>query len=213
LQQWLGRIPARKSLLLFDACESGTLTEDQTVRRGMEEMTAIDRLTRAMGRSILTATTDDKPAMEGIAGHGVFTYALLRGLSEAQQDTEGLVDVMEWASYVDRRVPEISYKEFNVRQVPQTKIVGSNFSISNRVTMSSVEPGAGSLASIPKTSTHVVIEPVAVRQAATETARAISTLVPGTQVRLVETTEGWALIARDGNSLGFVETKALARIQ
>jgi hypothetical protein len=36
---------------VFDACESGTLTEDQAASSGMEEMTAIDRLTRAMGRS------------------------------------------------------------------------------------------------------------------------------------------------------------------
>ena len=34
--------PARKSILMFDACESGTLTEDRRVQRGMEEMTAIE---------------------------------------------------------------------------------------------------------------------------------------------------------------------------
>ena len=210
LQQWLARIPARKSILMFDACESGTLTEDQPARRGMEEMTAIDRLTHAMGRSILTATTDDKPAAEGIGGHGVFTYALLAGLNEAQLDPDGLIDVFDLASYVDRRVPEISYDAFKMRQVPQTRIVGSNFPIAHRVAMLSVT-GPGAL--IPIRPTHVVIALTVVRQTASETAPVVVQLTPGTQVRLVQTTEGWVLIARDGKALGYVDAKALATMQ
>jgi hypothetical protein len=209
LQQWLGRITARKSLLLFDACESGTLTEDQAVKRGMEQMTAIDRLTRAMGRSILTATTEDKPAMEGIGGHGVFTYALLNALSEAQADADGFINILELASYVDRRVPEISYDAFQVRQVPQTKIVGSNFPIVHPIARSSSESKALSVSRAP---TPVTIQSVSVRDRPSEAGAATAAFTPGTQVRLVETKDGWALIARDGVSLGYVKAEMLATI-
>ncbi len=212
LQQWLARIPARKSILMFDACESGTLTEDQAVRRGMEEMTAIDRLTHAMGRSILTATTDDKPAAEGIGGHGVFTYALLAGLAESQRDPDGLIDVFDLATYIDRRVPEISYDAFKIRQVPQTRIVGSNFPIVHQVAMSVPTPNAP-VAIIPAKPTHVVIAPATVHQTASETAAKVIELPPGTQVRLIQTSEGWVFIARDGKPLGYVDAKTLATIQ
>jgi hypothetical protein len=37
-------------------------------------------------------------------------------------------------------------------------------------------------------------------------------LSPGQQVVLVETANGWVLIARDGKKLGYVEEKALARL-
>ncbi|MCK1386175.1 caspase family protein, partial [Bradyrhizobium sp. 21] len=83
LQEWFSRIKAQKSVLLFDACESGSLVGDRIAMRGIEEKTAIDRMTRAMGRTMLTATTDSKPAIEGYRGHGVFTYTLLAGLDAA----------------------------------------------------------------------------------------------------------------------------------
>jgi uncharacterized caspase-like protein len=210
LQQWLARISAQKSILLFDACESGSLTEDRAGQRGMEEMTAIDRLTRAMGRSILTATTDDKPAREGIGGHGVFTYAVLAGLGNVQPDPDGLINVFDLATYVDRSVPELSYNAFKFRQVPQVRIVGSNFPLAHQVAML---PATGPSVSIPTTPTHVVITSVTVRQTASDTAPTVLQLTPGTQVRLIETSSGWVLIARDGKQLGYVEEKVLLRMQ
>ena len=209
LQRWLTNITARKSILLFDACESGTLTEDQAASRGMEEMTAIDRLTRAMGRSILTATTDDKPAREGIGGHGVFTYAVLAGLGNVQPDPDGLIDVFDLATYVDRSVPELSYNAFKFRQVPQVRIVGSNFPLTHQVAML---PATGPSVSIPTTATHVVIMAATVRQSPNDAAAAVTQLDPGTQVRLVQTSAGWVLIAREGKQIGYVEQKSLSTL-
>ena len=88
LQRWFARIPAQKSLLLFDACESGALIGDRIATRGMEDKTAIDLMSRSVGRTVLTATTDDKPAAEGYRGHGVFTYALLTALAGADAELE-----------------------------------------------------------------------------------------------------------------------------
>jgi hypothetical protein len=47
LQRWLASIPARKSVLLIDTCESGSFSQSLAVMRGMIEKTAIDRLSRA----------------------------------------------------------------------------------------------------------------------------------------------------------------------
>jgi uncharacterized caspase-like protein len=212
LQQWLARIPARKSILMFDACESGTLTEERVAQRGMEEMTAIDRLTHAIGRSILTATTDDKPAMEGIGGHGVFTYAILAGFAEAHADQDGLIDVFDLAAYVDRSVPELSFRAFKFRQVPQTKIVGSNFPLTHRIA-ALPRPPEGQGAVIPVAPTHVVIAPATVHKDANDASPEILQLGPGTQVRLIQTSEGWVFIAREGIPVGYVDKKVLARIQ
>jgi len=88
-QEWFARIPARKSVLLFDTCESGSLTGDRVVQRGLERVVALDRMTQAMGRSVLTASTDDTPALEGYRGHGVFTYALLEAIDQADVHPDG----------------------------------------------------------------------------------------------------------------------------
>jgi hypothetical protein len=67
LQAWFAQIPARRSVLLFDTCESGTLTGEKTAQRGLERVAALDRMTQAMGRTVLSASTDDAPALEVIA--------------------------------------------------------------------------------------------------------------------------------------------------
>jgi parvulin-like peptidyl-prolyl isomerase len=38
-------------------------------------------------------------------------------------------------------------------------------------------------------------------------------LGPGTQIKVVESSDGWALIAREGKKIGYVEEKLLAKIQ
>jgi len=42
LQSWLAKITARKSILLFDSCESGTLTADRVATRGLEQAAAVE---------------------------------------------------------------------------------------------------------------------------------------------------------------------------
>ena len=86
-------------------------------------------MTQAMGRTVLSASTDDAPALEGYRGHGVFTYAVLDALGAADTNGNGTIEVTELASFVDQKVPELSYEAFRQRQVPQMKIVGSNFTL------------------------------------------------------------------------------------
>ncbi len=192
-QQWFARIRARKSILLYDTCESGSLTGDRVAERGLERVAALDRLTRAMGRTVLTASTDDAPALEGYRGHGVFTYALLDALGRADANGDGFIDVTELAGYIDRQVPELSFQAFRKHQVPQMKIVGSNFPLTHQQTVLSAEAATPIIAGKP---THVVIAPTGVRETASAAAPVVVQLAPGQQVLFVESANGWALIAR-----------------
>jgi uncharacterized caspase-like protein len=127
LQSWFAQIPAKKSILLFDTCDSGSLTGSNVAARALGELEAVRRLIWATGRTTLTASTDDAPALEGYHGHGVFTYALLKGFNEAEVDKDGLIEVTGLAHYIDSVVPEISQAAYKLRQVPQMSIVGSAF--------------------------------------------------------------------------------------
>lgn len=75
-------------------------------------------------------------------------------------------------------------------------------------------PGAGPApdAVASRKATHVVIAPAVAREAASGTAAVFAELTPGMQVTLVERSGTWALVARDGRRLGYVqdEPKALA---
>ena len=132
LQKWLSSIPARKSLVLLDTCNSGSYVQAQAVARGLAEKTAIDKLTRATGRATIAASTDSQIAYEGYKGHGVFTYALLQALSQADKkhgNKDGITSTVEIASYINEQVPEITYKKWGYEQVPQVNLHGREFPI------------------------------------------------------------------------------------
>ena len=132
LQKWLASLNSRKSLVLLDTCNSGSFTEAQVVTRGIAEKTAIDKLTRATGRATIAASTDSQVAYEGYNGHGVFTYALLQALSQADQthgNRDAVTTTLELASFVEEFVPNITYKKWGGEQVPQINLHGSSFPI------------------------------------------------------------------------------------
>ena len=66
---------------------------------------------------------------------------------------------------------------------------------------------------IPLMPTNVVIAPAAVFAEADGSGAVVTRLCLGTQVRIVETKDGWTLIARAGKAIGYVEPKALAGLQ
>lgn len=75
LQKWFAQVNAQKSVLLFDACESGSLIGERVAFRAMEEKTAIDLLTRSMGATVLTATTSDRLRLRATEATG---FSLMR---------------------------------------------------------------------------------------------------------------------------------------
>lgn len=231
-QGWFAEVPARKSILLYDTCESGSLTGATRGSDIDERLGALNRMARATGRTFLTATTDDAPALEGYHGHGVFTYALLDAFEHADVNNDGLIEMSELADYIDQKVPDYSFEAFKLRQIPQRSIVGNNFPLANKVDVLPDQPGAprtvpavvgadmkagvvanaspgGTLAR----PTHVVIAPAEVYSDFADTSVKVEALVPGTMVTLVKTEQGWVLVAREGKVIGYVADSKLARVQ
>ena len=207
LQGWAAGVPAQKSVLLLDTCESGSLATE-TVTRGLRERAAIDRLSRAVGRTILTASTDTAPALEGYRGHGLFTYTLLEAFALADHDADGQIEVSELIGYVDDRLPVLSDANFGFRQVPQHNSRGSVFALGRPVAVLSE---IGEI--IPRTPTHVVIAEADVRETRTDADSVLETLEAGELVRVVESAGRWSLVAADGVKRGWLPASKLLVIK
>jgi uncharacterized caspase-like protein len=132
LQTWLSNIDSRKSLILLDTCNSGSFVNAQIIIRGIAEKTAIDKLTRATGRTTIASSTDTQIAYEGYKGHSVFTYVLLQALLNSDTmngNRDGLVSTSEIAGFINEHVPEITLKKWGYEQVPQVNLHGREFPV------------------------------------------------------------------------------------
>ena len=138
LKDLLKDIKAQKSVLLLDTCYAGAFAGRERLAfnfRGLEEKTAIDRLMQATGRATLASSSAVQQALEGYEGHGVFTYALLQGLSRAADDRgnrNGTIEIDELSNYVSDTVPELTRRKWNIEQIPMRDILGQNFPIVQR---------------------------------------------------------------------------------
>ena len=130
----VGKIRARKVILVLDACKSGgALTGG--VRGVAEEQQALAIMARAQGIHILTASTSQQYAGEVKAlGHGILTYALLEGLGGKGLAGGGSASVMvrELMAYVENRVPELSLQYRGEAQYPVPFDRGQNFPVAEK---------------------------------------------------------------------------------
>lgn len=208
-QAWFAKIPARKSVLLFDTCESGTLTDEGRETQTLERGAASDRLAQATGRTILTAASGDTDANEGYRGHGLFTYHVLEALQRADGDGNGTIELAELATYVYSHVTAVSEQVFKERQVPQVRLT-SNYAIAKPVR---VLPESGPGITIPVKPTHRIDAAADLVVLPAVGARRVRKLEPKTPVTTVKSEAGWTLVAREGTPLGYVATHELMPIQ
>jgi hypothetical protein len=129
LRDWLATVPALKSLVLLDTCNSGSFTSQAMATRGLAEKTAIDKLTRATGRATIAASSENQVAIEGHKGHGVFTWVLMEAMRQADTNQDNVLTTTELASFVDERVPKLTYERWGYEQVPQIMMHGREFPI------------------------------------------------------------------------------------
>ena len=132
IQEWLSRIPSLRTILIYDTCESGSATAPLNGFRGSQQLVAAQKLSRSMGRTVLAATMDDQPAKEGYDGHGFFTAALLRGLAQADENGNGFIEVSELATFISKTLPVFSKSRNYAPQIPQIRIIGSDFPLVSR---------------------------------------------------------------------------------
>ena len=131
LKELISNIPASKKLVVLDTCDAGKLGDVLQVAmltRGMSSDTAMKVLSRAVGSTILSASTSDQEALEGYKGHGLFTYVVVEGLNGAADgDKDGFVKTLELADYVDNQVPELAERVFKHKQFPIVSPTGQGF--------------------------------------------------------------------------------------
>jgi len=133
LKELIANIPATKKLIVIDTCSAGQLgdvIQTAMLTRGMSEATAMKVLSRAVGSTILSASTSVQEALEGYKGHGLFTYVLADGLNgKADKSKSGFIKTTELADYVDNEVPALAEKVFKRAQYPTISISGQGFPI------------------------------------------------------------------------------------
>jgi hypothetical protein len=127
-KKYLTSINAMKSLILLDTCNSGSFTEAIS-SRGMTEKTAITKLTRAVGRATIAASSKNQVALEGYEGHGVFSYALLEGIKGKAASPDGQITINRLATFIEETLPLLTYKKWGYEQIPQKSLIGTDFQI------------------------------------------------------------------------------------
>jgi len=131
LQIFSKELKAQKQMFIFDACQSGGMT-DLLASRGAAEEKAVAQLARSTGTYWLTASGSEQFATEfKELGHGLFTYCVLLGL-QGQADggkKDKKITVKELSSFLDDKVPELSEKHKGTAQYPTLFGYGMDFPI------------------------------------------------------------------------------------
>ena len=208
-QRWFAQVSAKKSMILFDTCESGTLTGDESETKTLERGGANDRLAQATGRSIITASTGSTEAIEGYHGHGLFTYNVLDALDHGDGDNNGTIEVTELAAYVYVQVTAISERVFKQRQEPQMKIT-SNYALTRQA---HVLQDATPLIAMENKPTYQLAQTAQLQIRPSNGATVVRSLSAKTAVTVLKSEGGWSLIASEGKPLGYVATRDLVPMQ
>jgi hypothetical protein len=126
MQNVLGRIEAERVTVFLDACYSGaaggrTFASTKTRSVSVDDI-FLDRLTRAKGRAIITASRPSEVSVElAELGHGIFTYYLVRGLQGyADNNRDGIVSLQELYEYLAQEVSRKS-RQVGGNQHPMLK--------------------------------------------------------------------------------------------
>jgi hypothetical protein len=129
LREFSKTIKAQKQVFFLDACQSGAAVETFAMRGAAEEK-AILQLARSTGSCMIASTGSDQFATEfKELGHGVFTYAILQGMScsVSGSGTEKKVTVKELETYLNEQIPLLTGKYRGSVQYPRSWSKGMDF--------------------------------------------------------------------------------------
>ena len=135
---------------------------------------------------------------------------MLDALARGDHNNDGLIEVTELIQHIDDLVPDITFKTWHTRQIPQSQFQGTNFAIAKQ--LPSLAPAPGEPMIISTTLTHVNVELLQVFKEAGGHGTVVTELPRFTSVTLVKREHGWALVAKDGKILGYVADGALQKL-
>jgi WD40 repeat protein len=131
-EQLVSQVPARKQLLVLDACNAGAITSAFGFRGAAEEL-ALSRLSRSTGSALIAASREDQFAQEFAAlGQGALTKALLDGLAGGAAMANGQITVGSLKSYVEAQMPMITQQHVGREQFPTGFVAGQDFPVGVR---------------------------------------------------------------------------------
>jgi hypothetical protein len=128
IREWLLKSPAYKKVLILDACNSGQIIDD--IAAGSKELNgsqirALDQMSDRAGTYLLAGSASDMVSYEASNyGHGLLTYALLKGMRGAavrvdeENDAAHFVSVTELFDYAQLEVTKLA-ADINGVQQPQ----------------------------------------------------------------------------------------------
>jgi len=118
LTDWINAIPARKKVLILDACASGQATEDILLAMNTKkdvpasQIRALDRMSDRTGFYILAGSAANQASYEtSLYGQGVLTYSLLRGIKGECLRVDGgeeYIDIKRLFEYAEDQVPRLA---------------------------------------------------------------------------------------------------------
>jgi uncharacterized caspase-like protein len=131
LKELVANIPTTKKVILLDTCSAGAMGDAIQVAmltKGMNENTAMNLLSRAVGSTVLSASTKTQEANEGYKQHGLFTYVLSEGMKgKADAGKSGFIKTSDLAEYVGTEVPSLASSFFHREQMPNISSSGMPF--------------------------------------------------------------------------------------
>lgn len=131
LKDLCSKIKAQKQVIFLDACQSGGAVETFAMRGAAEEK-AILQLGRSTGVVVFASTGSDQFASEfKDLQHGVFTYALIKGLEGGADGgtKDSKITVKEIDAFLNDMVPELTQKYRGTAQYPKVWSRGMDFPI------------------------------------------------------------------------------------
>ena len=197
-QAWFAGIPAKKSVLIFDTCESGTLTGESRETELLARGAANDRLVQATGRTILTASSGDADASKATAATASSPTTCSKPWSVPTATATARIEVAELAAYVYAKVTALSVQVFQGT---------AGAADAHHLELRAGETDAGAGRKRPRHRHSGQADPQDRRGDRTSRvpalgARRVRKLDASTPVTLVNSAAGWTLVARDTKVLG-----------
>ncbi|MEZ4994142.1 MAG: caspase family protein [Saprospiraceae bacterium] len=110
---WLNAIPARKQVMMIDACSSGKFNQDLAllVQKDIpgSQIRALDRLRDRTGVFVISGSANDQASYEASPyGMGLLTYSLLLGITGGALQEGEIVDVENLFKFAEENVPVLA---------------------------------------------------------------------------------------------------------